>query len=268
MNLITLAQGEPWMTPSELNLNREFIRATADSLAAQGVPETALLTLRVNDVASTWLLTRRLESALTPAEGQPAPCPTPAQAGAIGKCRERLRRAIKELEACCTRDAAPVRQGLGLIEKMHEAVGVARATGILDEPAAAGERNRNHTTHNPPIPHPTQSPSPEPHQNPSPEENHPKPHPASDPPESRSSKFTPNPPGANPAEAPPLSNRKARRLQAREERRNRTGRSKAPPTMGTYPRTTPQDERHHRTASTQNEENGSGTQRGGMSRPG
>ena len=118
MNLITFAQGEPWMTPSELNLNREFIRATAEYLAAAGVTETALVALRVNDVASTWLLARRLESGLAPREGEAPPCPTPAQAGAIGKCRERLRKAIKELEACCPRTGAP--KTLGLIERMHQ----------------------------------------------------------------------------------------------------------------------------------------------------
>ena len=107
MNLSTLTHGEAWMTPEELDLNRAFIRATTEYLATRNVQETPLITLRVNDVIVTWLLARRLETALTPPEGEPAPCPTLAQAGAIGKCRDRLRRAIKELEACCPRNTAP-----------------------------------------------------------------------------------------------------------------------------------------------------------------
>ena len=232
--LNTLTQDQPWMTPQERDLNHEFIQSTTELLATRGVPETPLILLRVNDVIATWLLARRLESALAPKPGEPAPCPTPAQAGAIGKCRDRLRRAIKELEACCARDAAPISQGQSYIEKMHEAVRVVRATGILDKPAASGEGNRNHTphtpytTHNPPIPQRTHNAEPEPPQDPSPAENHPKPHHPSEPHETRSSTVTPNPPRTNPIEAPPPPNRKTRRLQAREERRNRTGRKSRP----------------------------------------
>ena len=251
--LTTLTQNEPWMTQQERDLNQTLVSAIAKQLATAGVPENPLVALRVNDIASTWLLARRLESALTPAEGEPPPCPTPAQAGAIGKCRDRLRRAMKELEACCPRDAAPARQGLGLIEKMHEPVRVVRATGILDDPAASGECNRNHMPHTPYTtqnPQRTQDAEPAPPQNPSPAENHPNPDLESDQPDTRSSTAVPNPPHANPTELPPPPNRATRRLQAREERRNRKGRSKTapPPAMETYPRTTPQDERHRQTA--------------------
>jgi hypothetical protein len=116
MNLTTLAHGEPWMTPQEHDLNREFIRATIDYLASRNVPESPLITLRVNDVIVTWLLARRLETALTPPEDGTTPCPTLAQAGAIGKCRDRLRRALKELEACCPRNTGP--NGPGLTDRM------------------------------------------------------------------------------------------------------------------------------------------------------
>jgi hypothetical protein len=214
MNLNTLTQGEPWMTPQERNINHHLIGALAQFLADAGVPETALIALRVNDLAVTWLLARRLESALAPAEGESASCPTPAQANAIGRCRDRLRRAIKELEACCPRNTTPARQGPGLIEQMHEAVRVVRATGILDEPAAADNGN-DHVGQMHQVANQLSETNPN---NEIPNHN-----------ETRTAdKPEPEPPSANPAEAPPPPNRKARRLQAREERRNRTGRSKRP----------------------------------------
>lgn len=108
MNQSTLAQGEPWMTPEERTLNHDFIQSTTQLLATRGVPESPLILLRINDVIVTWILARRLESALTPAPGKPAPCPTIAQAGAIGKCRDRLRRAMKELETCCPKGDTPI----------------------------------------------------------------------------------------------------------------------------------------------------------------
>ena len=123
----TLTQGEPWMTPHERDLNQDLIRAIAGYLKTAGVPENPLVALRVNDIASTWLLARRLESALAPADGGPAPCPTPAQANAIGRCRERLRKAIKELEEYAAKNGAPAPQGL--VEQMHDAVRIVRATG-------------------------------------------------------------------------------------------------------------------------------------------
>ena len=83
MNLTTLTQGEPWMTPEERQLNLAFIQSATEFLATRNVQETPLIALRVNDVIVTWLLARRLETALTPTESGAAPCPTLAQAGAI-----------------------------------------------------------------------------------------------------------------------------------------------------------------------------------------
>ena len=137
MTLTTLTDGEPWMTPEERELNHGLIRGIADFLAAGGVPESALVALRINEIAVTWLLARRLESALAPAEGEPPPCPTPAQAGAIGKCRERLRKAIKELETCCPKTGAPVRQGLA--DQMHQIIQKVRAAGFSSERTASNE---------------------------------------------------------------------------------------------------------------------------------
>ena len=119
MTLNTLSVGEPWMNPDERERNYHLIRALAGSLAVAGVQENALVALRVNDVAVTWLLARRLESALTPTDAEPAPCPTPAQANAIGKCRERLRSAIKVLEGYCTR-TSPRKSAPSLADHIYE----------------------------------------------------------------------------------------------------------------------------------------------------
>lgn len=148
MTLTTLTSGEPWMTPQERELNHEFIRGTAEVLATLEIHETPLVTLRVNDIVSTWLLARRLESILAPTEDDPAPCPSPAQAGAIGKCRERLRRAIKELDQWCaqTGKSAPH----GFVEQMHETIQKIRATGLLNKDIAPGDNDAQETDSLPP----------------------------------------------------------------------------------------------------------------------
>jgi len=176
----TLTQGEPWMTPQERDFNQDLIRAIAKHLEATGVPESALVALRVNDIASTWLLARRLESALAPREGQPAPCPTPAQADAIGKCRERLRKAIKELEEYRAKTGAPAPAPQGLVERMHEAVRMVRAAGFS---------TNNFTPINPNVDQETESPAPETPDSPNPENNAPEtpdsPNPANNAPDAR-----------------------------------------------------------------------------------
>lgn len=113
MNLSTLARGERWMTPAEKRLNRRFVTRVARQLRARGVADSPMLCLRIGDVAVTWILARRLEAALSPDPAAPSPAAaTPAQADAVGKNRERLRKAIKELEEFCERNGAPVETGL------------------------------------------------------------------------------------------------------------------------------------------------------------
>lgn len=113
MKLTTLAQGASWMTGAETVLNRKFVRGLRRLLRAWGVAENPLLVLRVNDVAVSWLVARRLEAGLAPADAD-LECArvTPVQADAIGKSRERLRKAVKELEDYCARAGTPVDSGL------------------------------------------------------------------------------------------------------------------------------------------------------------
>lgn len=112
MNMKTLALGETWMSTDEAELNRQFVRGVEALLRERGVVENPLLVLRIDDVVVSWLLTRRMESGLEPGDSGEAPRTTSAQAEAIGKSRERLRKAIKELEEYCERAGTPIDTGL------------------------------------------------------------------------------------------------------------------------------------------------------------
>lgn len=225
MNLNTLAQGESWMTPEERGLNRVFVHATAVFLADRGVPETPLILIRVNDIIATWLLARRLESALAPKPGAPAPCPTPAQAGAIGKCRDRLRRAMKDLEACCPRDTAPV--GKGLFERLQEVT-----EGYSERKPASGNDNHNdtQTAESTPDDYPNQNKTPETesHDPKSPKnldriENHPTPQMATEQSESRSNIHPPTPSHALPSQPTQPAKPLTRQRKATKKRRKKRG---------------------------------------------
>ncbi len=116
MELSTLARGETWMNEEESALNRQFVQGVGELLHDRGVVLNPLLTLRINDVLVSWLLVRRMERNLaevdSSAELPEAPQTTPAQADAIGKSRERLRKSIKDLEDYCARAGTPIDTGL------------------------------------------------------------------------------------------------------------------------------------------------------------
>lgn len=117
MKMTTLAQGELWMSADEVELNRQFVRGVGKLLEDRGVMENPLLVLRVSDIVVSWLLTRRMEDGLGSGEDGAAPKTTSAQAEAIGKSRERLRKAIKELEEYCERAGTPIDRGLADLMK-------------------------------------------------------------------------------------------------------------------------------------------------------
>lgn len=112
MKMTILASGETWMDGNELALNRALVGGLTEQLAARGVAENPLLVLRVEDIALSWLLARRMEANLGPEENGQRPRTSAAQADAIGKSRERLRKAIKELEEYCERAGTPIDTGL------------------------------------------------------------------------------------------------------------------------------------------------------------
>ncbi len=115
MHLKNLARGDSWMTPDERRHVKKFVAAIARLFSGYGVEETPLLTLRVGDVAIHHLLVRRLEKGLAPVvdnQGERVAELSGALADQIGKGRERLRKAVRELEDACARLGRPIDVGL------------------------------------------------------------------------------------------------------------------------------------------------------------
>ncbi len=158
-NLLKMLNGgEKWMTDKEKAWLNGFISRIRPLLRARGIPETALLVLRVDDVAVSYLMVKRVEAAFVAApekadkadqaeetakagsekaakekpetggaknskkaaDAEAAPTPPPAKeppnplvaAEAVGKARERMRKAMKELEDFCDRAGKPIEEGL------------------------------------------------------------------------------------------------------------------------------------------------------------
>ena len=117
MNMTTLALGETWMSAEEAELNRQFMQGMEKVLKDRDVAENPLLVLRINDIVVSWLLARRMEESLGPDDQGQTTRTSAAQADAIGKSRERLRKAIKELEEYCDRAGTPIDTGLADLMK-------------------------------------------------------------------------------------------------------------------------------------------------------
>ncbi len=99
MNLSNLAQAEPWMDHEERQTAATLAAAFEKNFADRQIPEGPFLTLRVENCLVHHALCRRLERALTPDPDADTPATiTTAIAGHIGRARERLRKALKELE--------------------------------------------------------------------------------------------------------------------------------------------------------------------------
>jgi len=101
------------MTDEEVATSRSLVQGIFDVLCVGGVSENAFLTLRIEELVVTWLLIRRLEATLAPDGASEGPVRvTASQVETVGKCRERLRKAIKELEDYCSRVVTPADGGL------------------------------------------------------------------------------------------------------------------------------------------------------------
>ncbi|MCK5862236.1 MAG: hypothetical protein KAH38_07115 [Candidatus Hydrogenedentes bacterium] len=106
---------ESWMTEEECQRMRRFAASIRRLFKTKGVQETPLLALRVIDVGIHSLLARRLERVLEPSvkeNGEVSLDISGPQADHIGKIRERLRKAIRELEDACTRLGSPIDVGI------------------------------------------------------------------------------------------------------------------------------------------------------------
>lgn len=110
---------ETWMTEEERKLMRSLMAAIRRLFKEKGVQETPLLAMRVIDLGIHFLLSRRLELVLTPGvkdTGEVTLDISGPQADHIGKTRERLRKAIRELEDACSRLGSPI--DIGLADKL------------------------------------------------------------------------------------------------------------------------------------------------------
>ncbi|NLN93103.1 MAG: hypothetical protein GX130_07350 [Candidatus Hydrogenedens sp.] len=115
MTFSELRQGEKWMTEEERKVHRRFAMTMKKFLKDHGVATSPLLIFRVSDIAMQWLVVRRLENSLFQSEDDEQgglPTVTTALADHIGKGRERLRKAIRELEDACARLGTPIDAGL------------------------------------------------------------------------------------------------------------------------------------------------------------
>ena len=115
MRLQETAWREKWMTDEECRIMNYFMKLMRKLFKAKGVQDTPLIALRVIDVGIHHLLARRLELALMPIvkeNGEVALDISGATADHIGKTRERLRKAIRELEDACARLGSQVDMGL------------------------------------------------------------------------------------------------------------------------------------------------------------
>ncbi len=125
---------EGWMREEEALLAQEMVRALQRVLKKQGAPDTPLVALRVNDVVVSYLLVRRAEEGLRPpvleedVGADVAVTPASVIEG-IGKTRERLRKAMKELEEYCAKVGAPT--GKGLADRMAPLM--KKGEGALEE---------------------------------------------------------------------------------------------------------------------------------------
>lgn len=130
---------------------RLFGRELEGMLRKHGVEPTPLLAIRVEDVVASWLTARRLEDALcedgasgldeartargaAAAPGGLVRAPHPLLEAA-GKARERLRKALKELEDACTAGRGDEKLGAaGLAEEVRPLLRL--GDGVLDDALA------------------------------------------------------------------------------------------------------------------------------------
>ncbi|HNR33626.1 MAG TPA: hypothetical protein PKO36_00505 [Candidatus Hydrogenedentes bacterium] len=128
------------------DLARAFIEGMQALFGRQGVVETPLLLLRVEDIFVNYALAIRAEQALDDAlaaqaaagAGEPSKPIAPGFEESIGKARERLRKSMKELEESCAKAGTPIDIGLADVMKPI----LRKAEGVLDSALRAKPRKR------------------------------------------------------------------------------------------------------------------------------
>jgi hypothetical protein len=121
---IGIVKAEKWMTPQERVFYSRFAASIEYTLDQRGIEMTSMTALRVNDVVVSFVLVRRLESTLNSdavaAETATKPQTLIALVDGIGKAREKMRKALKELEDVCGPIAMP--QETGFADRMKSIV--------------------------------------------------------------------------------------------------------------------------------------------------
>ena len=127
-----------------VDVARRFAEAMLTLFEEAGVAPSPLIMLRVDDVLSSYLVARRLEEALWQADaeetetGRGRAASFAAAAEPLAKARERLRKAMKELEDLCTKAGTPIDAGLAA----HVAPLLEKTRGVLEAALRREQENR------------------------------------------------------------------------------------------------------------------------------
>ncbi|HOZ48071.1 MAG TPA: hypothetical protein PLO37_21050 [Candidatus Hydrogenedentes bacterium] len=135
MGIIGFVLSHVWFTDAERALAEALVGDFAELFGQCGVAETASLKMRTEDVIVSYLHVRRVEHLLAPSVVEAATATTANEERVIdaaGRARERLRKAMKELEDYCTRAGAPIDQGIaGLMKPILK-----KAEGVIEDALA------------------------------------------------------------------------------------------------------------------------------------
>ena len=121
---------EDWMTTDERSLARRFAGEVKRLLEQSDVRPGPLLALRVNDVVNSYILVRRAEqAALMPEAVNADAVPAKGSFDDIGKARDRLRKAMQELDGALPAQERP--QEVADLASFLRPI-YAKANGIVD----------------------------------------------------------------------------------------------------------------------------------------
>jgi hypothetical protein len=146
MDFRTLARGAEWMTEEDRKWIRRFAQALRTQCERANVRQSPMLVLRAEDVAHSaiqiHLLERRFKALMTmEADEDKRARALGTHVDAIGKARERLRKAIKELEEYLAKAGAPDPNTVPFADRMRPIMH--KAEGVIEELLAAAERGED-----------------------------------------------------------------------------------------------------------------------------
>ena len=143
--LVVQRTGWTSLTPTQRAVADHLVQDMETLLDAHGVAPTPLVVLRVHDVLVSLLVTLQLERYVgekgAASSGDDAKCAVLPEVESAAKARERLRKAMKELEDACARAGTPIDQGLADEVKplLKQAEGITDDPKNLKKPAPASD---------------------------------------------------------------------------------------------------------------------------------